>query len=1071
MEDLLAHRQWVRKLARSLAADESRAGDLEQETWLAAALHPPRDARSPRGWLGAVMRNIQRNERRGDFRRDRRERAVARPETADVAPDVVAEAEEQTLLVREVLALDEPYRTTVLLRWFEDLTPQQIAERQSVPLETVRTRLKRAVERLRGRMDERHGGDRRAWCLLLMGRDDGPGTGVASQGTTAAQISTAGGLAMATTTKYAIAATVLVALGAGLWWTRSDVAPPPAGPAQKDAASVAPAPSPAPKHERRASAADETAASAPTTLDIAKVDRDLDLHGVVVRADGSPVVGATVLTVDYPWRRTMTMNVAAWFEGTPGASTKSADGGAFALRLRRGQSRNLRVSADGLATREIGPFQAGERVKVVMTAAVTLHVAVRDEAGAPVVGATLWLIGFGARGDQPWVSVRADTDAAGKRDFAGLPGGAQLMVLPQRGAGDWGGQRVALPADGETSLDVVSPAGRTLRGRVFDAVTLAPVAGAKVGLGKAAICATTSDGGGRFELRGFTGKSERNVVVSAAGYASTALPAPTTDAEVEFSMRRGFAAAGRIVDVDGKPLAGVHVAVEASQRGEGVDRTSCGFATTDADGRFRAADLDRSMAHVLSASADGRGRARQSVLPPRDDADASDVGDVRMSPPRAIEGVAVKQDGSPWAGAEVQLTGPNVAQAAMPEVGARETRRTDDLGRFRFGDLAPGAYTVELQDRNATPQPARVTLTADRDVLDVVLPPKPTGESIVVRVVDESGAPVAGMNVIGGQSVVARTDAAGRAVLAPPAKGKITRIDVGAQTDEQAFLRNPPIKVEPGKGEYVVTMEKGAHVACRLLDVDGNPLPRASISVEPGERAYYFSMPDADGRFRVTIPRRGEFSIVFHGCVYVGDKSTPTDSHMEARADGVTAQSGEVLLRCRRVETGRSTTVRVLAADGSPVVGEEVRLFAYAGTERKAKTDAEGRARFDDLPAREFHVNVQFKAGSLAPPPTKLVPSGQEVVLAFPAAASISGSVVWASGQAASGASVTVLGDDLLVFMTNADRDGRFTVQVPAGDTRKLRIDAFGVDGATRGGATREVSLQDRDVRIELKPN
>jgi hypothetical protein len=99
------------------------------------------------------------------------------------------------------------------------------------------------------------------------------------------------------------------------------------------------------------------------------------------------------------------------------------------------------------------------------------------------------------------------------------------------------------------------------------------------------------------------------------------------------------------------------------------------------------------------------------------------------------------------------------------------------------------------------------------------------------------------------------------------------------------------------------------------------------------------------------------------------------------------------------------------------------------------------------------------------------VPSGQEVVLAFPAAASINGSVVWASGQAASGASVTVLGDDLLVFITNADRDGRFTVQVPAGDTRKLRIWASGIDGATRGGASREVSLQDRDVRIELKPN
>src|SRR5437762_12345866 len=113
MEELLAHRQWVRALARRLAADESRADDLEQETWLAAVEAPPRDARSVRGWLGAVVRNLHRNERRGDFRRDRREAAVARRED-EPTRDVVAEAETQTLLVREVLALDEPYRATVL---------------------------------------------------------------------------------------------------------------------------------------------------------------------------------------------------------------------------------------------------------------------------------------------------------------------------------------------------------------------------------------------------------------------------------------------------------------------------------------------------------------------------------------------------------------------------------------------------------------------------------------------------------------------------------------------------------------------------------------------------------------------------------------------------------------------------------------------------------------------------------------------------------------------------------------------------------------------------------------------
>src|SRR6185295_7253069 len=66
--------------------------------------------------------------------------------------DVVAEAESHKRLVLAVMQLDEPYRSTVLLRWFEDLPPREVAARLGVPVETVRTRLKRAHEALRGRL-------------------------------------------------------------------------------------------------------------------------------------------------------------------------------------------------------------------------------------------------------------------------------------------------------------------------------------------------------------------------------------------------------------------------------------------------------------------------------------------------------------------------------------------------------------------------------------------------------------------------------------------------------------------------------------------------------------------------------------------------------------------------------------------------------------------------------------------------------------------------------------------------------------------------------------------------------
>ncbi|HET9989463.1 MAG TPA: carboxypeptidase regulatory-like domain-containing protein [Kofleriaceae bacterium] len=54
-----------------------------------------------------------------------------------------------------VLALEEPYRTTILLRYREGLTAEAIAKRDRVPAGTVRRRLKTGVDRLRCQLDER----------------------------------------------------------------------------------------------------------------------------------------------------------------------------------------------------------------------------------------------------------------------------------------------------------------------------------------------------------------------------------------------------------------------------------------------------------------------------------------------------------------------------------------------------------------------------------------------------------------------------------------------------------------------------------------------------------------------------------------------------------------------------------------------------------------------------------------------------------------------------------------------------------------------------------------------------
>ena len=155
IETLLAQRGWVRALARTLVADPAAADDLEQQAWVEALERPPAHAGGLRGWFATVLRRRARDRWREEGRRTVRESASARPEGTRPTADVVAEADAHRRLVDAVMALEEPYRTTILLRFFEDLPPRDVAARQRVPAETVRTRARRGLDMLRDRLGGR----------------------------------------------------------------------------------------------------------------------------------------------------------------------------------------------------------------------------------------------------------------------------------------------------------------------------------------------------------------------------------------------------------------------------------------------------------------------------------------------------------------------------------------------------------------------------------------------------------------------------------------------------------------------------------------------------------------------------------------------------------------------------------------------------------------------------------------------------------------------------------------------------------------------------------------------------
>lgn len=206
IEDLLRQSRWIETLARRLVGDASMADDVSQAAWV-IALRERESARSNvRAWLGAIVRNLAREARRREAQRHAVERRGARLEALPSTDELAARVEAQHAVVRTILELDEVDRRTLLLRYFEDSSPEEIARREGVAVQTVHNRVTRAQARLR----ERLGRDpQRSWLSALapiVATSDGALRSTTTTGGIAAA------LLMSTTTKILGAAALLLVL-------------------------------------------------------------------------------------------------------------------------------------------------------------------------------------------------------------------------------------------------------------------------------------------------------------------------------------------------------------------------------------------------------------------------------------------------------------------------------------------------------------------------------------------------------------------------------------------------------------------------------------------------------------------------------------------------------------------------------------------------------------------------------------------------------------------------------------------------------------------------------------------
>ena len=522
-ETLAAHADFARAVARAILGREDLAADAAQDAMVAAWRGRPREKSRWRSWFGAIVRHKALDLHRREATRTSYEAAhPARPPDGD--PAALAErADTGRRVVEHVLALPEPYRQVLLLRFHEGRSVAEVAGLLALPVETVRTRQKRALAQVRARIDDGGSCWRPSLALLAAG-------GPAGEPTTWIQM--VGGWLMGK--KVTIAVGALLLLGGALWWGWSEDEEPrtAAATGAADLPASEPVREAGPSLEARAPerAPDASPKDAPKPVETATApDLRVALVGTVVDEQGAPVVGASVRYQD----RTRVL---------PSATT-GADGGfrVFAERLPALRwSAGLILASDSegrVAILEKNVYtNAPDEEDVgalVLRAPLTLRVRVApaDATTSPI---EVLAIKDGLQGGQ--VVERAKTGPDGVCTFRQLVAGNYRLLARAHGHGR-GVLVTSLPRTREDELVLTLPEERRVEVTVIDKVSREPVGGVRLDVWEQvrgsgwfaqrnylpAVAVAPTDAQGRTVLTGLGEDEHLTLVAYAAGY-----PQPNT---------------------------------------------------------------------------------------------------------------------------------------------------------------------------------------------------------------------------------------------------------------------------------------------------------------------------------------------------------------------------------------------------------------------------------------------------------------------------------------------------------------------------------------------------------------
>jgi RNA polymerase sigma-70 factor (ECF subfamily) len=168
--DIAAYEELVRRYeqlafraAYLVCRDTDEARDAAQEGFVRAwrALPRFRSGAEPRPWVMRIVVNAARNRRRGSGRRTNLALRMAQDRPSDGAapsPEVaVLAGERRQALLAALNRLRDEDRLVLGMRWFLEMGEAEMAEALAVPRGTVKSRLSRAMQRLREQLPAEDG--------------------------------------------------------------------------------------------------------------------------------------------------------------------------------------------------------------------------------------------------------------------------------------------------------------------------------------------------------------------------------------------------------------------------------------------------------------------------------------------------------------------------------------------------------------------------------------------------------------------------------------------------------------------------------------------------------------------------------------------------------------------------------------------------------------------------------------------------------------------------------------------------------------------------------------------------